>query len=348
MTYEVLCAKCSPDENGSGRDGMEALRAENAALRAENAALRAENAELRAENAALRARNAELEAACGAAAEPAHRPASGAGGGVAQWLGEVESRRLLVAVVENSPSVIFVKDLEGRYILLNRPFEDVLALPAERLLGKTDFEIFPQVVAAALRAADQKIMAGADTHQYEEQVPTPDGMRMFLTTKFPIRDAMGAATGICGISSDITERKRAEEERAALQEQVIAAQRVALHELSTPLVPIADGVIAMPLVGMIDSARAAQILQSLLEGIGRLHAHTAILDITGVRIVDTQVANALLGAARAARLLGARVVLTGISPNVAQTLVRLDTDLTGITTLGTLKSGIAYALGRTS
>ena len=86
------------------------------------------------------------------------------------------------------------------------------------------------------------------------------------------------------------------------------------------------------------------ILETLLDGIAKQSAHTAILDITGVRVVDTQVANALVSAARAARLLGARVVLTGISPAVAQTLVHLEAKLDGIITLGTLANGIAYAL----
>ncbi|MFS8067709.1 MAG: STAS domain-containing protein, partial [Byssovorax sp.] len=91
---------------------------------------------------------------------------------------------------------------------------------------------------------------------------------------------------------------------------------------------------------------ADQILETLLDGIIKHRAHTAILDITGVRVVDAQVASGLVSAARAARLLGARVLLTGIRPEVAQMLVGLDTDLAGVVTLGTLESGIAYALGR--
>ena len=129
-----------------------------------------------------------------------------------------------------------------------------------------------------------------------------------------------------------------------MQQELIAAQQSALRELSTPLIPILDGVVAMPLIGAIDSARAQQIMETLLEGIGEKRASIAILDITGVRVVDTQVANALIRTAQAAQLLGARVILTGITPEVAQTLVQLGVDLSSVTTRSTLQSGIAYAL----
>jgi rsbT co-antagonist protein RsbR len=95
-----------------------------------------------------------------------------------------------------------------------------------------------------------------------------------------------------------------------------------------------------------DSNRAKQVMESLLHGLSTSRGQFAILDITGVSVVDTQVANALIRAAHAARLLGAEVILTGIRPEVAQTLVSLDTDISGVTTRSTLQSGIAFALGR--
>jgi PAS domain S-box-containing protein len=146
-----------------------------------------------------------------------------------------------------------------------------------------------------------------------------------------------------GIAHDLTERKRAAEEHAKLQEQIIQAQAATLAELSTPLIPISDQVVVMPLIGAIDSDRAHQVLTTLLHGIERSRARVAILDITGVPLVDTQVAKSLLVAAQAVRLLGARIVLTGIRPEVAQTLVGLGVDLGGIVTHSTLQSGIAYA-----
>jgi rsbT co-antagonist protein RsbR len=102
----------------------------------------------------------------------------------------------------------------------------------------------------------------------------------------------------------------------------------------------------MPLVGAIDSARIQQIMETLLEGISDHQAEIAILDITGVQVVDTQVADGMIRAAQAVRLLGAEIVLTGIGATMAQTLVNLGADMSNITTRGTLQGGIAYAMER--
>ncbi len=149
---------------------------------------------------------------------------------------------------------------------------------------------------------------------------------------------------IVTITRDITEYLQSNAERASLREQVIAAQREALRELSTPTIPITDGVLVMPLIGTIDSHRAQQIIETLLSEVAEHQAHTAIIDITGVGVVDTQVANALIKAANAVRLLGAEVELTGVRPEVAQTLVGLGVSLEGIATYSTLQAGVTVAL----
>jgi anti-anti-sigma factor len=154
----------------------------------------------------------------------------------------------------------------------------------------------------------------------------------------------GRAERMLGIMQDITERRETEQRRNEVQETVIAAQQATLRELSTPLIPLRDDIVVMPLVGALDSSRAQQIMETLLEGVARQGARAAILDITGVSIVDTQVANALLQAAQAVRLLGAQVVLTGIRPEVAQTLVGLGVDLEAIVTCATLQDGIATVM----
>jgi rsbT co-antagonist protein RsbR len=100
----------------------------------------------------------------------------------------------------------------------------------------------------------------------------------------------------------------------------------------------------MPLVGEIDSQRAQQILETLLDGVSQRQADIAIVDITGVSVVDTQVAQAFVRAAQAVSLIGARVVLTGIGPEIAQSLVQLGADMSRIVTRADLQSGIAYAL----
>jgi rsbT co-antagonist protein RsbR len=163
-------------------------------------------------------------------------------------------------------------------------------------------------------------------------------------SSFLIRSADDDAGVIASIVRDLTSQQHAEQERIELQEQVIAAQQAALRELSTPLMPLAHGIVAMPLVGSVDSKRAQQIVEELLSGVAANRATTAIIDITGVPLVDTQVAGALIRAAQAVELLGARVVLTGIRPEVAQTLVGIGMSLGSIVTRGTLQDGIGYAL----
>jgi rsbT co-antagonist protein RsbR len=115
--------------------------------------------------------------------------------------------------------------------------------------------------------------------------------------------------------------------------------------MSVPVVPVADGVLALPLVGALDSQRAALLTERLLEAIHRDRARTILIDITGVSVVDTQVAAALLRAAQAVRMLGAEPVLVGIRAEVAQTVVGLGLDLSHITSRRDLRSGLAYALG---
>ena len=146
------------------------------------------------------------------------------------------------------------------------------------------------------------------------------------------------------ICSDISERKQTETEMQRLQQQVIDSQQAAIRELSTPLIPIAEDMLILPLVGTVDSTRAQQVMETLLEGIAEHQAEFAIIDITGVQMVDTQVANALIQTAQAVKLLGAQVVLTGIQPAIAQTLVQLGADLSDIMTYDTLHAGIATVL----
>ena len=142
-----------------------------------------------------------------------------------------------------------------------------------------------------------------------------------------------------------TQIEQANAERERLQDEMVWMQEQALRELSTPLLAVSDRAVVMPLIGAIDSRRAQQVIETLLDGITAHGADIAILDITGVTVVDTQVANALLRAAQAVRLLGARVVLTGIRPEIAQTLVGLGADMSAVVTRSTLQSGIAYAIG---
>ncbi len=148
------------------------------------------------------------------------------------------------------------------------------------------------------------------------------------------------------LEAQAAERLRAEQDRARLQEEVIRMQAAMLEELSTPLIPLSDAVVIMPLVGTIDSKRAEQILAVVSQGVVSKGARVAIIDITGVPTVDTNVASVLIRASQAVRLLGAEVVLTGIRSKVARALVELGVDLGGLVTRGSLQAGITYAQSR--
>ena len=142
---------------------------------------------------------------------------------------------------------------------------------------------------------------------------------------------------------ELSERHRNEQERADLQERIIRTQQARLLEMATPLIPISNEIVVMPIIGTVDEERATQVLDIALRGVSDSHAQFVILDITGLHHVDTSVAGSLLRTARALQLLGAAAIITGIRAEVAQTLVSLGVDLRGIVCLSQLQGGIAYA-----
>jgi len=127
-----------------------------------------------------------------------------------------------------------------------------------------------------------------------------------------------------------------------MQKQIIDAQHRAL-ELSTPVLPIEDQIIIVPLIGSVDSRRANQFTEAVLNSIIEHQADIVIIDITGVPLVDTQVANHLIKTVQAATLLGAQCILVGVRPEIAQTIVRLGIEFDQIVTAGNLKKGFVMA-----
>jgi rsbT co-antagonist protein RsbR len=133
----------------------------------------------------------------------------------------------------------------------------------------------------------------------------------------------------------------------ASRNQVIARQTEEMLELSTPVVTLWDGIVALPLIGTLDSARTQVVMESLLQAIVQTNSRFAIIDITGVPTVDTLVAQHLLKTITAARLMGAECILSGIRPQIAQTIVHLGIDLTEIVTKARLADAFKVALERT-
>lgn len=127
-------------------------------------------------------------------------------------------------------------------------------------------------------------------------------------------------------------------------ENIVSLQKVALEELSAPLIPIYDQITVMPLVGTIDTERAKLIMENLLDGVVKHGSEVVLIDITGVPVVDTMVAHHILQAAEAVRLIGSKCILVGIRPEIAQTIVNLGIDLSQFPTQSTLRKGFLAAL----
>ncbi|PIQ96274.1 MAG: hypothetical protein COV67_10435 [Nitrospinae bacterium CG11_big_fil_rev_8_21_14_0_20_56_8] len=124
----------------------------------------------------------------------------------------LESESRLQDIINNTNAVIFSKDPKGRHLHINRECERILGLKCEAIRGKTVFDLFPREIAEILECNDQKVLAEGKPVQYEETLPLPDGKHTFISIKFPLKDAAGNTYGLCGISTDISDRKRAEEE----------------------------------------------------------------------------------------------------------------------------------------
>jgi rsbT co-antagonist protein RsbR len=244
---------------------------------------------------------------------------------------------MLRAVIDALPYAIYWKDADLVYRGCNQRFSTDLGLAIpDAIIGKTDADLPWQAdEIAAFQAIDQRILTTkAQEYDDQETIIHPDHTQeWFETYKMPLCDSTGAAIGVLCTYNNITARKQAE--------TTVLAQAALLQELSTPVIPLTDQVLVLPLIGAIDSRRAQQILTAILDYLSNSHAAVVFLDITGVPIVDTQVALALIQTGRAVQLLGARLVLTGIRPEVAQALVGLGVELGSMITYSTLQRGLA-------
>ncbi|NJN66317.1 MAG: PAS domain S-box protein [Chloroflexaceae bacterium] len=254
--------------------------------------------------------------------------------------------RTFYALAENAPDGIAVTRMDNMIIYANSTFRTMMGY-GDAVVGMHVYDLY-QEHADSLRpitqtAIEQGSWRGVLTYRRKDGSTFQTQLSIFA-----IRDPEGQIIALGRIVRDLTDQMRHDREMLALKEEVIATQRKAIHDLSAPLIPLSDRVVVMPLVGAVDSLRAQQIMETLLQGLEQQRASTAILDVTGVQVVDTTVANLLLQAAQAAMLLGTSVILTGVRPEIAQVLVHLGADLSHIVTCATLQAGIAHALRRRS
>ena len=165
-----------------------------------------------------------------------------------------------------------------------------------------------------------------------------------ITTAYPENDPIGALAACINRMTELLSERREEtlSYQRALEGQIdtIEKQRVAIRELSTPIIEVWSGVLCAPIVGVLDSARASEMTSALLHTVVQTKASLAIIDITGIEAMDTQATDHFLRMARAIRLLGSECALSGVHPNVARTIVHMGIDLEGIDSYRTLRDAL--------
>lgn len=249
---------------------------------------------------------------------------------------EAELRAMFRAMTD----VVLVMSCEGRYLKIADTAHNLLYRPPADLVGKRMHEVMPVESADFFQSHIHRALEQQRVISMDYSLPLDDREVWFSANVSPMSEDT-----VILVCRDITERKLHEQvlKESLRQQELLRIQGAALMQLSTPLIPISDTIVVMPLVGQLDSARADQIMETLLQGVERSRAKVAILDITGVPSVDAITATVLVRATRAVQLLGARVILTGIRPDVAIGLTAMGSELAGVITRGTLQDGIRYA-----
>jgi anti-anti-sigma regulatory factor/PAS domain-containing protein len=265
---------------------------------------------------------------------------------------EEEHRARCVEVVEAMQLGLYVFRLENekdegslRCLYSNPAAELITRQPRTEFVGKRIDEISTMARTQGLLRKYMEVATERRTQDidYVSKNPETQKERLFAIRAFPLS---GQCVG--SIFDDVTEQREAN--AAVGREMALKESQTALLELvrqlSTPLLPIAEGVLVAPLVGRMDEGRAEHFIEVLLEGIQRHAARAVLIDVTGVPAIDASVAEQILRAARAARLLGTRTLLVGISPDVARTMVELGFDTTDLETHADLRAGIRAAQER--
>jgi rsbT co-antagonist protein RsbR len=249
------------------------------------------------------------------------------------------SKAYVSNIIESMADLLFVLDKSGNIKIANAAASRLSGYKKDELIGKPIGLLFPDI-----RADD--ILAQATVHRDEISCFIKSGRAdIFSLSAAVMTNRRGEIEGIVCVARDLTEAKRSEEERIKTAE-AIQRQAFLLQELSTPLIPITDHVLVMPLIGPIDQARAQAMCEALLHGVVSRQARMAIIDITGVRVVDELAIHGIIRAVQAVRLVGADVMLTGVRPQVAAALTHLEMDLSGLKTAPSLQSAVAAVLRR--
>lgn len=258
---------------------------------------------------------------------------------------ELARRAELATVYEKlfqvSVGMLVTLDADGYFRHANPAWQQTLGWSPEEMTTRPFIEFVHPDDREATIAEASALFQGRTTIRFDNRYACKDGSYKWLAwTAHMDASEDPSRRLVYGTAHDVTSYK----EVLGQLERTLARLRDSMQAMSTPLIPITDRIVVMPLIGQMDSERIAQVMSVALDGVQSTQAQTVILDVTGLKEIDTRVASALVATANALQLLGARTILTGIRPAVAQTLVGLGLDLGGVLTQSTLQSAIAFAL----
>jgi len=285
--------------------------------------------------------------------------------------GEDRFRRLTLALED----AIYDFDMTTDSVWRSESFERISGAPQELYAdaGWWRSNLHPDDRDVAFKALDDAIAAGEETWTSEYRLKRSSGEYAILVDRGIImRNESGRPVRIVGALADVTEKRKLEAqvrdsierlsavaneleakntlleheiaERTAQQEN-LRLQNEAIRMLSAPVVQVWDNVLALPVIGVVDGPRASEIMHKLLDEIVRTTSQFAVLDLTGMGHIDAETAMHLFDIVRAANLLGSRTLISGISPEIAKTMVDFGIEAEGFQSFGTLKDALRYALG---
>lgn len=235
----------------------------------------------------------------------------------------------LAAIVESSNDAIISLAPDGIILSWNPAAQRLYGYSAGEIIGQPISILIPPGRAVEPPTIMDAIKGGKRIEHYETVRRRKDGRLVNVSLSIsPVRDSFGIIIGAAAIARDITERKQYE-----------AFSQL----LSTPVLPIREGLLILPLIGTVDDTRSKQVREQLLSAIHALRARAVVVDVTGVPGMDAAVASRLAETVEACRLLGARVILTGVSAAIAKALVEAQVDIRGLTTYADLQRGIEEA-----
>jgi len=249
----------------------------------------------------------------------------------------LSSQAYLASIVESSDDAIYGKTLDGTILSWNQGAERIYGYAAAEMVGRPVSVLVPPNKPDEVPAILEKVRRGERVSHFETTRVRKDGEVIDLSLNVsPIRDASGQIVGASTTARDITEQKKMREALAQRAKEIL--------DVSTPVLQVWEGVVVAPFIGTLDTQRAQQFMERLLDKIVETNSAVALLDVTGVPAIDTRTAQHLIETITSVRLLGAQAILTGVRPAIAQTLAHLGINLADVVTRSSLAAGLRVAL----